>query len=95
MYALNRFQIGDLLNPDVQLQLSEDTVSQLNAGATKALREGRPQYDDFAPLFLNLLELCPELVEWLHTIYPVVILDEFQDTDVIQWEILQRIAQPV
>lgn len=92
VYALNRFQIGDLLSPDVQLQLDEDTVSQLNVGATNALREGRPQYDDFAPLFLNLLELCPELVEWLHIKYPVIILDEFQDTDVIQWEILQRIC---
>ena len=91
VYALNQFQIGDLLNPGVQLQLDKDTISQLNAGATNALREGRPQYDDFAPLFLNLLELCPELVEWLSIKYPVIILDEFQDTDVIQWEILQRI----
>lgn len=91
VYALDRFQIGDLLKPDIQFVLSEDTFRRCHDGATNALREGRPQYDDFAPLFLNLLELCPELVEWLRIKYSVIILDEFQDTDIIQWEILQRI----
>ena len=91
VYALDRFPIGDLLNSGAQLQLDEETVVRLHVGANSALREGRPQYDDFAPLFLNLLELCPEFVEWIGIKYPVIILDEFQDTDVVQWEILQRI----
>jgi superfamily I DNA/RNA helicase len=91
VYALDRFPIGDLLQPDTQLLIDDATIDRLHVGATTALREGRPQYDDFAPLLLNLLELCPELVEWVRIKYPVIILDEFQDTDVMQWEILQRI----
>ena len=91
VYALQRFPIGDLLYLDTQLQLDQNTIERLNIGAADALRNGRPQYDDFAPLFLNLLELCPELVEWLRIKYPVIILDEFQDTDIIQWKILQKI----
>jgi len=90
--ALQRFPIGDLLRSNSRLLLDRSTLEQLHSGAITAIRNGRPQYDDFAPLFLNLLELCPEFVEWLRLKYPVIILDEFQDTDIIQWNIIQKIA---
>jgi len=94
VYALNRFQIGDLIHPDAQLQLDDATFKRLIDGANSALRQGRPQYDDFAPLFLNLLELCPEFIEWIRTKFPVIIIDEFQDTDIVQLEILKKIRPP-
>jgi hypothetical protein len=91
VYALKRFSIGDLLSTGCQLKLGQETLEHLGVEAISMLRNGRPYYDDFAPLFLNLLELCPEFVEWLRIKYPVIILDEFQDTDIIQCKILQKI----
>jgi len=90
-FALRRFPLSDLLGLDETLLLDDETLHKILTDAAAALRNGRPHYDDFAPLFLNLLEHCPELVEWLRLVYPVVILDEFQDTDQIQLEILRRI----
>lgn len=91
IFGLERFDISDLFNLGVQLCLENESISQLLTEASRALRNGRPQYADFAPLFLNILELCPEFVEWLRVKYPVIILDEFQDTDIIQWKIIRRI----
>jgi len=79
------------MSPDETPLLDEDTYRAVCDAATAALRSGRPYYDDFAPLFLNLLEHRPELTEWLHLTYPLVILDEFQDTDPVQYQILLRI----
>ncbi len=91
VYALNRFPIEELIDPTTQLLLDNATFERLNDGAKSALLQGHPQYDDFAPLFLNLLELCPEFVDWIRTKYPLIIVDEFQDTDIVQLEILKRI----
>jgi len=90
-YALRRFDVADLSAPDSVRLLTDPTIQKLCEQATSDLREGRPHYDDFAPLVLNLLEHCPELQEWLRAIYPVVILDEFQDTDIVQWAIVRTI----
>ena len=91
IFGLERFDIGDLHKFNVQLCLKKETKTHILSEATKNFRDGRLQYDDFAPLFLNILELCPEFVEWLRLKYPVIILDEFQDTDIIQWEIIRKI----
>ena len=91
VYALKRFSIGDLLFNECEPKFDKDTLGKIQTEAISMLRKGRPYYDDFAPLFLNLLELCPEFVEWIRLRYPVIILDEFQDTDIIQWNILQKI----
>jgi|GEM_PF-1585093 hypothetical protein len=91
VYALLRFSVRELLKQDSQLLLDNGAIKQVNTGATTALRNGRPHYDDFAPLFLNLLEIDPQLTEWLRLKYPVIVMDEFQDTDIVQWTILKRI----
>jgi len=90
-FALQRFGLADLMGFETAPLLDEDLMHLVYKDATATLRDGRPHYDDFSPLFLNLLEHCPELVYWLRLVYPVVILDEFQDTDIVQWEIIRRI----
>lgn len=72
----------DSLSPQVKAFLVQE--------AERGLLLRRPHYDDFAPLLLDLLRVSPPLLEWLRVTYPVVILDEYQDTDDIQWEILRR-----
>jgi superfamily I DNA/RNA helicase len=88
VYALQRFDLKDLLGNAEESLLDKDTLQIIYNGAVDQLRNGRPHYDDFAPLFLNLLECCPEIVEWMQLVYPVVILDEIQDTDLLQQQIL-------
>jgi DNA helicase-2/ATP-dependent DNA helicase PcrA len=92
--ALQRFHLTDLLGRNAMSGLDENIMREAYKDATAALKEGRPHYDDFAPLFLHLLENSKELLHWLRTVYPVVILDEFQDTDAIQWEMIRRIRPP-
>ena len=91
IFALQRFALNDLMGLDTDPLLDETLMRLVYNDATTALRDSRPHYDDFAPLFLNLLEHCPELMRWLRLVHPVVILDEFQDTDSVQWEIIRRI----
>jgi superfamily I DNA/RNA helicase len=91
VFALERFDLADLMGTDSTLLLDDQLLELVNAEAARALRRGRPHYDDFAPLFLHLMEHCPALLEWLRVAYPILILDEFQDTDSIQWEIVRRI----
>ncbi len=56
--------------------------------AVQCLYSAHPHYDDFAPLMLDLLESSPAFLRYLRAKYPVIVLDEFQDTDRLQWEII-------
>lgn len=57
------------------------------------LSNGHLHYDDFAPLMLDLLTSNPAFLRYIKTTYPVLVLDEFQDTDRLQWEII-KLWQP-
>lgn len=72
-------------------QFDREIEASLMTAAAAGLRDGRPAYDDFAPLFLNLLEIVPEYADWLRAKHPLVVVDEFQDTDRVQYEVLLRI----
>ncbi len=74
---------------------SNDTVSleirnKYRKMAIKSMRKGRPHYGDFAPLARHLLSFSSYTIKWLKTKYPLVILDEFQDSDCCQWDFLQK-----
>jgi len=49
-------------------------------------------YDDFAPLVLTLLSKSGNLCDVIRYRFPVVIVDEFQDTSQEQWELIKIIA---
>lgn len=85
--ALNRFGAERVFGAAAKgcpLELIDEAVEM----AIRYVRDGRPHYDDFAPLMLDLLESSPSFVSYLRAKFPVVILDEFQDTDLLQWQIL-------
>jgi len=46
-------------------------------------------YDDFQRIALNALECQPDLLARLRRRYTHVLVDEFQDTDTVQWRIVQ------
>ena len=87
-FALKRFQAEELFG-----HCANDCPSYLISDAFdiayQSLMNARLHYDDFAPLMLDLLKSSPSFLGHIRTIYPVLILDEFQDTDRLQWEIIK------
>ncbi|HAO98581.1 MAG TPA: hypothetical protein DCQ83_00895, partial [Fibrobacteres bacterium] len=71
------------------------------AEAVRALRErlvqekkrlGALSYDDMVSRLTEAVRNRPSLVEQLRERYRVCIVDEFQDTDPLQWELLRRLC---
>lgn len=75
-------------NPS-EIELPKKVGDEYRLLALNDLRNQRPHYDEFAPLVYNLLVLSTTLRDWLRIKYPLLILDEFQDSDCCQWEILK------
>jgi DNA helicase-2/ATP-dependent DNA helicase PcrA len=61
--------------------------------ARLATAEGRVCFDLFAPHVGNILEASERIRKLLATMYPVIILDEFQDTNREQWRIVKALGQ--
>ncbi len=55
--------------------------------------EGRICFDLFAPYVADILHGSGRIRELIATMYPVVILDEFQDTNDEQWRVVQALGQ--
>jgi DNA helicase-2/ATP-dependent DNA helicase PcrA len=55
---------------------------------------GAASYDMFAPLALDLLHRSSTLRELLWRRYPVVVVDEFQDTGDEHWELVKLLSEP-
>jgi len=58
-----------------------------------AREEGRYCFDQFAPASVELLSRAACVLELIGKHYPVIILDEFQDTDDAQWELVKLLSQ--
>jgi DNA helicase II / ATP-dependent DNA helicase PcrA len=59
----------------------------------KAKEEGRVCFDLFATYVAELLERSTRLRQLIAARYPVVILDEFQDTNANQWRVVQQLGR--
>lgn len=59
----------------------------------QAKREGRVCFDLFASHVAELLERSRRLRQLIATRYPVIILDEFQDTNADQWRVVQQLGR--
>lgn len=61
---------------------------------TRALADrGIYVFDQLAPITATLLERSPALQRLYSDRYPLVIVDEFQDTNLDQWRVVQALAQ--
>ncbi len=58
-----------------------------------AREEGRICFDLFAPFVADNLHGCERIRRLIGTMYPVIILDEFQDTNAEQWRVVQALGQ--
>ena len=58
----------------------------------KRSRDGKLEYEDLLTLTLDLLKRDRDVRAYLHDQFRVLLVDEFQDTDPIQWEIIRLIT---
>jgi len=58
-----------------------------------ALKEGRICFDLFAPYVGDLLQGSARIRSLVAAMFPVIILDEFQDTNEAQWRVVQALGE--
>ena len=57
------------------------------------LADGRLTYDQFAPRAADLVERSAVIRKRFGRAYPLILVDEFQDTDEDQWRLIQTLSQ--
>ena len=58
-------------------------------------RENRIDFDDMQRMCYDLLSERPDILQRIREMYPFIMVDEFQDTNLIQYEILKKLAHPL
>lgn len=80
--------------PDAASRLAGVARAERPAELQRLLREdGLLGFDLFAGLTANLLEQSPRLCGILADCYPIIILDEFQDTNLDEWRVIAALGQ--
>jgi exodeoxyribonuclease V beta subunit len=75
------------------LRLRAQAVTELREElAREKLRRGAISYDDMPANLVRALRKNPGLAGRIRRRYKACIVDEFQDTDPVQWEILERLC---
>jgi DNA helicase II / ATP-dependent DNA helicase PcrA len=80
--------------PDAAGKLAGIAKADRPAELRRLLAEdGLLGFDLFAGLTADLLEQCPRLCRILADCYPVIILDEFQDTNLDEWRVITALGK--
>ncbi|WP_340160733.1 UvrD-helicase domain-containing protein [uncultured Hoeflea sp.] len=79
----------DQSRDDGLLELTDDEKAVL---LRVAFETGKIGFDLFAPLLADLLTKFPTIGDLVANRYPLIILDEFQDTSEEQWEIVKQLG---
>jgi DNA helicase-2/ATP-dependent DNA helicase PcrA len=93
---LQRAEEGERL-PDWMLQAARERIELarlVERYAAEKRRRGRLDFGDQVAKAVELVEGHPELLEELRTRFQHVLLDEYQDTNVAQRRLMQRICPP-
>jgi DNA helicase II / ATP-dependent DNA helicase PcrA len=81
------------LPPDAENTRKADHDGDWDAEARDLARHGTYVFDQFAPVTATLLERSPALRRLYSSRYPLIIVDEFQDTNLDQWRVIQALAE--
>jgi len=81
------------LPPDAENTRKADHDGDWDAEARGLARRGTYVFDQLAPAAATLLERSPALRRLYSSRYPLVIVDEFQDTNLDQWRAIQALAE--
>jgi DNA helicase-2/ATP-dependent DNA helicase PcrA len=88
--------IRNIYGKEKNLSIKEKEQKKLNeyhAIKKLAFEKGEIAFDLFAELTFNLLEDCNKILDLLSISFPVIILDEFQDTNFEQWKVIQCLGR--
>ena len=93
---LDRADAGERI-PDWQVQAARERTELarlVERYTAEKRRRGRIDFGDQVARAVELVERHPDLVEALRARFPHVLLDEYQDTNVAQRRLMQRICPP-
>lgn len=85
----SRFPVRDL----TEEQKAAKKAGEAAERARLATAEGRVCFDLFAPYVGDILHGSERMRCLMATMYPILILDEFQDTNASQWRVVQALGQ--
>ncbi|MEL7111194.1 MAG: UvrD-helicase domain-containing protein, partial [Pseudomonadota bacterium] len=71
--------------------LSAKRAAEAEVRQTLANKDGRVCFDLFAPTVADIFERSRKIREWFAKRYPIIIVDEFQDTDPNQWRVIDAL----
>ena len=74
-------------------QKAAKKVMEETERARLATEDGRVCFDLYAPYVGDLLHGSARIRRLIASMYPVIILDEFQDTNVAQWRVVQALGE--
>ena len=89
---LNGQQPKILYPSEERLRKSEDTEGWPAERDRLAAEEGVYAFDTFAPVAASLISRSEAIRQLIASQYPLILLDEFQDTNNDQWNLLQTLA---
>lgn len=86
----SEYKVDGKLRPE---QKAEKRGKEAAERLRQAMAEGRVCFDLFARLVAELLERSGRLRKLIGTRYPLIVLDEFQDTNADQWAVVQQMGR--
>lgn len=94
-YLLNAGKSLRLLTPPDAASRLADLKAEQKEDEKRRLfdAEGLVHFDLFATLAAELLEESRAIRKLISSAYPIIILDEFQDTDPAEWRFVQRLGE--
>lgn len=78
--------------PDTIKHLSENFDAYLNVIKTKYLPAGYITFDAILLFTRKIFREYPKIRDFYKKYFPIIIVDEFQDTNILQWSLLQDIV---
>jgi ATP-dependent helicase/nuclease subunit A len=67
----------------------------LQGAVSTRFKNGRLTFDDLIVLTSELIENNPDVRQKLHKDFKLIVVDEFQDTDPLQWKLISLITTPI
>jgi DNA helicase II / ATP-dependent DNA helicase PcrA len=86
----NSFEAEKKLTPE---QKADKRAQEQQERERQALTEGRVCFDLFARYVADLMERSERLRKLIATRYPLIVLDEFQDTNADQWRVVRQLGK--
>ncbi|MDT4761304.1 UvrD-helicase domain-containing protein [Sphaerochaeta sp. PS] len=61
---------------------------------TKMRKVGNVDFADLIGRSIELLDASPDVLSWIHNRFQVILVDEYQDSNIAQFELLRRLVGP-